>query len=199
MQKIFDHQSETPTANTPIEAEYTLPDAGWICLRIRPLHELYAVHCSYIRGPFAGMMRWLEEIAQGNDAATWCIDEEGTLSRLQFYSGSLQIGDHADFLLHVQSDDLGITRVRGVHVDRRQLVESIYRAFRAMAENPAYSASEWEAHPRYPHFDDMTEAECDEAMRAFPYGGSNLRKLKSSVIEEYLALEFAAEGPPGAN
>jgi len=187
MSDIFDHLTEDRTSLYPICVEFSLPDAGWIWLKIKPLHELYGVSCTYIWDPFPHMLAWLGEIADGCDAATWQVNEEGHSSRLQFYGGAGCIDDRAEYLLHIQTHHDGIYRVRGVKVERRQLVEAFYRSFRAMAESPDYVPREWEAHPQFELLDEMDDEEYTIEYNKFPYGGQNLRELTSPSIEAYLA------------
>jgi len=184
---IFDHECQHLTSLQPLEVAFTLPDAGWIWGRVRPLHQLYGLPCSYIYDPFGEMMSWLEQIADGAMAATWRINHEGHCSRLQFYGGRGTGEDCSDFLFHIQTDP-AITRVRGVEVSRRQLVESFYRGFRAMADDPAYSPHEWDRHPHYRSIHDIEDDEEYEAAYAtHPYNGLPLRRLTSPGIEVWLS------------
>ena len=187
MSEVFDHQHEGNTPLQALEVEFLAPKAGWIWLRIKPLHELYAISCTYIWDPFSRMLAWLEEIAEGSSAATWHIDQEGSLSRLQFYGGDRTIDDKSDYLLHVQMDSRGIARVRGAMIERRQLIESFYWSYRAMTQRPDYIPREWEAHPDYRSVHDIEDDE--EYLREnakFPYGGASLRALTSERLEAYL-------------
>ena len=187
MPNIFDHSHDQAIPLQELEVHFRSPEAGWVHIRIIPLHELYAIHCSYIWDPLPDMIAWLEQIAGGDTDAVWFVDQEGDASRLQFYAARDRTDGPGDFLLHIQTDDHGITRIRGVRVDRRQLVEAFYRAFRAMTEHADYRPREWEMHPDFATLDDLDdEAYCREHSR-FPYGGANLRDLKSTLLEAYLA------------
>ncbi|KRA79745.1 hypothetical protein [Altererythrobacter sp. Root672] len=166
-------------------AHFTAPNAGWIRLRIEPLHDLYAISCTHIYDPFDDLVVWLEQIASGSAAATWCVNQEGSVSRLQFYGGV--VDDRADYLLHVQSDKQGIARIRGVRVVRSQLVESLYCSFRLMADDPNYQAREWEAHPQFQLLDDLGDDEYTREIRRFPYSGRNLREVTSATLAAYLS------------
>lgn len=193
MPQVFDHQSDYATIKAALEVDFTLPVAGWVKLRIRPLHEKFAVACTCIWDPFVRMIEWLEQIAQGCDAATWYVDEEGSASRLQFYGGAGKVDDRSDYLLHIRSDNEGIDRVRGVKVDRYQLVESFYRGFRKMADDPAYEPHECDAHPHFYRMDDMDWEEYDRAYQANPFDGYWLRDLTSRTIEDYLNASDARQ------
>lgn len=170
----------------PLQVEFTLPKAGWINCRVRPLHEKFAISCSYIWDPFPRFIAWLEAIAAGSDSATWLVDQEGSCSRVQFYGGASSIDDKSDYILHLRSYE-SLERIRGAKVERRQVVESFYQAFRAMAESPDYPPRQWEAHPDYDRLDDLEDEEYTAAVAAFPYRGHNLRALRSDLIEAYLA------------
>jgi len=188
MADIFDHALEGSTPLQALEVEFSEPNAGWISVRVKPLHELFAISCSYIWDPFRAMIAWLEEIADGKDSSTWRVNEEGRFGHLQFYGGGSSAVLEGDYLLHVQTDDRGLARVRGARVKRRQLVESFYSSFRAMTESPTYTPREWEHHPDYSKVEDIEdEEEYDRAKRSFPHTGRNLRTLTSDHIEAYLA------------
>lgn len=168
-----------------LAVEFSLPRAGWIHCRIRPIHELFAISCTYLWDPFKDFIGWLEAIASGSDSATWLVDQEGSCSRVQFYGGASSFDDKSDYILHLRSfGSLG--RIRGMRVERRQLVESFYTAFRAMTDSPDYSPREWERHPDYPSLDIEDDDEYEAAVRAFPYGGYNLREMRSPSVEAYL-------------
>lgn len=168
-----------------LTVEFSLPSAGWIDCRIRPLHEHFAINCSYIWDPFKRFIAWLEAIASGSDAATWLVDQEGSCSRVQFYGGTETHGDRADYILHLVSYET-LSRIRGARVERRQLVESFYNAFRAMADSSDYAPREWERHPDYASLESMEDDEYNAAFQAFPYGGYNLREMRSPTVEAYL-------------
>lgn len=187
MTQIFDHETENDTEEAKLAVDFTLPKAGWVRVRVRPLHELHAISCTYLWDPFVRMIEWLEQIADGSPAATWSVDQEGSVSRLQFFGGC--VDDRADYLLHIQSDHRGIARVRAVKVDRRQLVEAFYRGFRRMTDDPGYSPREWDAHPQYRWLNEMDDEEYDQACREYPYGGHWPRSLKSARLESYLSRE----------
>lgn len=189
MTQIFDHQTELATPKHALEVDFTLPQSGWVRVRVKPLHELYAISCSYIWDPFKRMIEWLEQIAGGCAAAAWHINQEGSCSRLQFYGGATSAGDCSDYLLHLRSNEDGIDRIRAVKVERFQMVESFYRGFRLMADDPAYSPREWDIHPQYRWVEDMEDEEYDRARQAHPYDGYWLRSLTSSAIESYLAKD----------
>jgi hypothetical protein len=183
---IFDHECEHWTSLQALEVDFTLPKAGWIFGRIRPLHQLYGLSCSYIHDPFGEMIAWLEQIAGGAEAATWRINQESCLSRVQFYGGRGWFGDGNDYLFHIGTGP-AIERVRGVEVSRRQVVESFYRGFRAMADNPAYTPREWDRHPHYYALEEIEDdADYEAAMSAYPYAGLPLRTLTSAAIEAWL-------------
>jgi hypothetical protein len=195
MTAIFDHTCPHLTLQQALKVEFTLPKWGWIRCRLHPLHELYAISCTHIWDPFGDMIHWLEQIADEHEAATWSINQEGDCSRLQFYGANGTIDDPSDYLLHIQTSG-SIDRVRGVKVDRRQLVSSFYLAFRAMVEDPAYSARHWECHPDFDLFDDMDDEAYDAAINAHPYRGLALRTLRSPTIEEHLKRWTEAEPQP---
>lgn len=188
MTGIFDHECLHDTPCQAVEVEFSLPDAGWIRCRVKPLHEVYAISRTYIWGGFARLLEWLEQIAGGAQAATWRVDEEGRCSRLQFYGGDGSVDDRCDYLLHFQSRE-SIRRIRGVAVERRQLVESFYRAFRATVEDPRYDLREWEAHPQFYKLDEMEDEEYTVAHAFRPFGGEFLRELRSPRLEAWLSGE----------
>jgi hypothetical protein len=182
----LDQEFDEDFTTHDLGVEFSPPSAGWIDCRIRPMHELFAIKCSYIWDPFERFIGWLEAIASGSDAATWLVDQEGSCSRVQFYGGASSVDDPADYLLHLRSYG-SLERVRGVRVERRQLVDSFYSAFRAMADSSDYAPREWERHPDYASLESMEDDEYNAALHAFPYGGNNLRKMRSSLVEAYLA------------
>ena len=110
MTHVHDQELDLTEPAVILEVEFSLPDAGWIYCRGKPLHHEYAIYCTHIYDPFKSFIAWLEQIAAGADAATWAVCEEGSVSRLQFYSeqGPAE-GDEADFLLGVTA--LGHGRV----------------------------------------------------------------------------------------
>ncbi len=169
-----------------LAVEFSLPKAGWIRCRIHPIHEFFAISCTYIWDPFKDFIAWLEAIASGSDSATWLVDQEGSCSRVQFYGGGSSVDDKADYILHLRSYG-SLERLRGVRVVRRQLVEGFYTAFRAMADSPDYLPREWEGHPDYASLEELDDDDYNAAMQAFPYGGHNLRELRSPTVEAYLA------------
>ncbi len=182
---IFDHECLHRTPQQSLEVDFTLPKSGWIWCRVKPLHDLYALDCTDIWDPFGDMINWLEEIADDSKAASWCISHEGHCSRLQFFGGNASIDDRSDYLFHVQTSG-SIDRVRGVRVDRCQLVASFYGAFRAMADDPAYSPREWDRHPHLQLIEELDEEAFDTEWAKQPYGGLPLRTLRSPVIEAWL-------------
>ena len=114
------------------------------------------------------------------------VCQRGRLSRLQFYSGENDLKNDADFLLQIQSSDT-LDRVRGSKIDRRQLVEAFYNAFRAMAEDPAYIPREWDFNPEI-DWDKLDEDAFDEARETNPFGGLPLQSLRSHIVEQYLGM-----------
>lgn len=166
--------------------KFTFPEAGWINCQVSPLHDKPEIFCSHIYDPFTGFLAWLELIAAGSEAATLRVNEEGSISRLQYYCqlGDFE-GDDAHFLLHIQTEDT-VGDVKGVRVERRQLVEAFYQAFRAMASDPAYVRREWEIHPDVTDWEALDEDAYDEARGAFPFEGGPLQPLRSDAIEQYL-------------
>ncbi|QZP09141.1 hypothetical protein [Caenibius sp. WL] len=190
MTYIFDHTTDIETTLEELDVKFTCPNAGWVRLMIKPLHKTRGIDCSYVFDPFPEMIEWLEQIASGARTATWEIDEEGQTSHLQFYAAPQTFGkEPGNLLLHMQSSDGGILRIRGTRVDRRQLVESVYRTFRTMTADPAYLPREWEMHPQFHLLDDLDEEEeeYEREREKFPYTGHNLRQLTSVVVENYLA------------
>lgn len=185
---IFDYECIHATPVQVVKVEFSLPKAGWVRCRVIPLHDKFAISCTYIWSPFGKLLTWLEQIADGSDACTWLVDQEGSCSRLQFLGGSASVDDRTDYLLHVQSAE-SLHRIRGMAVQRRQLVDGFYRGFRAMADSPDYSPREWDAHPEFHRLNDMEDHEYTAAMRAFPYGGEPLRPLRSPRVEAWLADE----------
>lgn len=183
---ILDQQFDESYAQHKLVVDFMLPNAGWIHCRIRPLHEKFAISCTHIWDPFREFIAWLEAIAGGSDSATWLVDQEGSCCRLQFYGGSSSIDDKADYIVALSSYG-SLERVRGARIERRQLIEGFYTAFRAMADSPDYQPREWERHPDYPSLDIEDDDEYTAAVRAFPYGGCNLRELVSPTLEAYLA------------
>lgn len=186
MSSQFDQDYDLNPGRAKLEVDLTLPSAGWVWCRIRPLHEKYAIFCTHICDSFEGFIKWLEDIASGAPAATWLVQQEGSCSRVLFYGASGSFDDATDFLLHVISN-IAIDRIRGVAVERRQVVESFYGGFRAMAASPDYSEREWDSHPDWSRFEDMDDVEYTEAMQFRPYGGIPLQSLHSTLVEEYLA------------
>lgn len=187
MSRIFDHAADEGTDLQELGVHFTTPEAGWVRLKITPLHELYALSCTNIWDPFPSMIEWLERIAGGFSEATWTVNQEGSLARLQFYAGCELDEGRGDFLLHVQTDHRGIARIRGVRVGRRQLVGAFYPAFRVMVERPDYQARDWEMHPQFALLDDLDDDEHAREISRFPYGGSDLRALTSATLEAYIA------------
>ena len=191
---IFDSDWMQPAAPQALDVEFTVPEAGWIWGCVKPLHDLPALACSHIYDPFAAMISWLEQIIAGADAATWLINHENHVSRLQFYGGLKLAGDESDHLLHIQSDQT-IKRVRAVAVRREQLVKAFYRGFRDMAEDPSYDPPQWDRHPDYHSVHDIEDDETFRvAKAAYPFSGSPLRELTSSTIEVRLGGNAEARG-----
>lgn len=188
MSTILNYECPHPTPVQPIKVEFSLPKSGWIRCRVIPLHERFAISCTHIWSPFGRLLRWLEQIADGSDACTWLVDQEGSCSRLQFYGGARSVGDRADYLLHIVSADT-LYQIFEVAVERRQLVESFYSGLRALADSPDYSPREWEVHPHLRLLDDVDDDAYDAAMQAFPYGGEPLREMRSPRLEAWLSEE----------
>lgn len=86
-----------------------------------------------------------------------------------------------------------ILRIRGIRVDRRQLVGSIYRAFRAMTTDPDYHPCEWEIHPQSYLLGDFDDEEYELEYSKFPYTGCNLRQLTPRIVKSYLTEDADPE------
>lgn len=187
MSVIFDHMCDSATMKAELAVEFSVPVSGWVSLWIHPLLHTSCIYCSEVWDPFEDFIEWLEQIASGALTATWCINQEGLCGRLQFYGAT--VDDCNDYLLHIRSNRDGLNHVTGISVERRQLIESFYRAFRIMTLDPDYEAREWEPHPLFPLTEKCDEEEYDEAWAAYPFCGVRLRELTSPVIETYLSDE----------
>ena len=185
---IFDYECPHDTPVQAMMVEFSVPKRGWVNCHIAPLNNLFAISCTYIWSPFGRLLTWLEQISDGSDACTWLVDQERRCSRLQFFGGSKSVDDRTDYLLHIVSAKTPYP-IRGVTVERRQLVESFYSGFRAMIESPAYSPREWDAFPQFHLLNDMDDDEYTSAMRALPYGGEPLGPKRSPRVEAWLAQE----------
>lgn len=179
----FEHLHNMPVQ--PLDVDFTLPEAGWILCRVRPLHSAFEISCTYIWSPFERFLQWLEQIADGSCSATWCVDEEGSCARLHFFGGRESVDDQVDYLLHVRSSET-LNRIFGVAVERRQLVDSFYRGFRAMAGSPEYAPREWDHHPQIHRLEEMEDDEYEAALHTHPYDGEPLRELRSPRVEAWL-------------
>lgn len=130
-------------------------------------HSQITLHTTYLYDPFPDMLKWLENIASGQQISEWYVDEENTSVDLVYTTMNDQQG------VLVATDCCDQDRQLKVSITPDQLVHQFYQSFRTFASSPRYHPDEWQTSPDLPpDFESQF--------------GTDLRALRSLVIEEWL-------------
>lgn len=172
--------------DTPFNVEFSIPDYGWIKLRIPSMIGENQIDCSETDDPFDDFFLWLEAIAGGADTASWQIGEEGCTSHFCFF-GKHWIGDDIEQLVLSRTNNRGVYSLTAQPVDRRDLVKQFYVAMRKMVKQPDYDPFHWEVAPPELLGDTDPADISDELREKFPFSGVRLSVTISEAVEHYLA------------
>lgn len=131
----------TEASPRPLRVVFHKPDFGWIDIEALPLTDGWHVSATHLTLHFAPMLRWLEAILDGADAARWLVDGESLATQFIYLDRTYSLFNVAAHGVLAIQTGLQPPRYAFLKIERLDLVRAFYERSVYMRVRPTILAT----------------------------------------------------------